>query len=131
MTGQAMHFFLQHAKSPFENREAIHLLFSANRWAVAEKMRTDLATGISVIADRYSFSGVAYSQAKGLDKAWSRSPEVGLPKPDIVLFFDVDPLVAAARRGYGDEAFEKTDFQTRVYGRMKEIFVQPYSQVSC
>ncbi|KAJ0788826.1 putative thymidylate kinase, P-loop containing nucleoside triphosphate hydrolase [Helianthus annuus] len=45
----------------------IHLLFSANRW---EKRL--LKSGTPLIVDRYSYSGVAYSSAKGLDIEWCK-----------------------------------------------------------
>ncbi|XP_014677635.1 PREDICTED: thymidylate kinase-like [Priapulus caudatus] len=36
---------------------AIHLLFAANRWEAAPKMREKLMSGTTLIVDRYSFSG--------------------------------------------------------------------------
>ncbi len=45
----------------------LHQLFSDNRREFADAIKSDLASGKTVIADRYSFSGVAYSTAKGLD----------------------------------------------------------------
>lgn len=44
--------------------EAIHLLFSANRWELCKKMERMLNDGITLIVDRYAFSGVAFSAAK-------------------------------------------------------------------
>lgn len=46
------------------NDHVIHLLFSANRWEFADMMRTKLTSGITLVVDRYAFSGVAYSAAK-------------------------------------------------------------------
>jgi dTMP kinase len=54
---------------------AIHLLFSANRWEcvwvdtadvadISASIERDLAAGITVVADRYAFSGIAFSAAK-------------------------------------------------------------------
>lgn len=43
---------------------AIHLLFSANRWELVEKINKSLVAGISLIVDRYAYSGVAYSASK-------------------------------------------------------------------
>lgn len=45
--------------------EAIHLLFSANRWERAKNIIQSLENGITVIVDRYCYSGVAFSAAKG------------------------------------------------------------------
>lgn len=50
--------------------EAIHLLFSANRWEKANGILETLEQGMSLIIDRYCFSGVAYSAAKGKALNW-------------------------------------------------------------
>lgn len=42
----------------------MHLLFAENRRVLDAKLRADLATGVTVIADRYSFSGISYTAAK-------------------------------------------------------------------
>ncbi|RVE41116.1 hypothetical protein evm_014232 [Chilo suppressalis] len=47
--------------------EAIHLLFSANRWEQAREIVKTLEEGVTIITDRYCYSGVAYSAAKGID----------------------------------------------------------------
>lgn len=39
-------------------------MFSANRWEMKEQILSDLRNGITLICDRYAFSGVAYSAAK-------------------------------------------------------------------
>ncbi|GAB1212973.1 dTMP kinase [Aspergillus terreus] len=44
---------------------SIHLLFSANRWEVAQSIERDVDNGTTVIVDRYSYSGAVYSAAKG------------------------------------------------------------------
>lgn len=46
--------------------EGIHLLFTLNRWEAKSKMEKLLKDGISLIVDRYSYSGVAFSAAKGV-----------------------------------------------------------------
>lgn len=112
-----------------ESRELIHLLFAANRWSLASKMLEDLSSGITIIVDRYSFSGVTYSMAKGLDKQWVCNSEIGLPRPDLVLFFDVDSEKISHRGGFGSEVLEKRDFQKLVYQNWKEIFYEKYWKV--
>lgn len=44
--------------------EAIHLLFAMNRWEMKDQFIKDLEAGVTLICDRYAFSGVAYSAAK-------------------------------------------------------------------
>ncbi|KNE59507.1 hypothetical protein AMAG_18191 [Allomyces macrogynus ATCC 38327] len=64
-------------------------------------MRALLQTGVTLIADRYAYSGVAYSESKGLDLTWCQRPDVGLPAPDLVVYLDMPPDAAAQRVGYG------------------------------
>ena len=101
----------------------IHLLFSANRWEAAGQIRSTVEEGITVVVDRYHYSGMVYSAAK--DKAdlslkWARHPEVGLPRPDICLFLDIAPEAAAKRGGFGSERYETNAIQKRV----RELFYE-------
>lgn len=121
----------------------IHLLFSANRWELAYALRllysplafliiysatikAEIAAGTTVIVDRYYYSGCVYSTAKGnpdMDLAWCRHPDEGLPRPDICLFLDLSAAEAAKRGGWGEERYEKKEFQDRVrklFGTMRE-----------
>ncbi|KAJ3129640.1 hypothetical protein HK098_000791 [Nowakowskiella sp. JEL0407] len=99
----------------------IHLLFSANRWEAASQLKQDLMNGKTLIVDRYAYSGVAFSAAKGLPLDWCKYPDVGLPQPDVVIFMDVPPEDAALRDGFGNERYEKLDFQKKVYLTFKKL----------
>ncbi len=63
-----------------------HLLFAVNRWELKKEIEDRINTGQNVILDRYSYSGIAYSHAKGLDYNWCRNTEIGLPEPDTVFY---------------------------------------------
>ncbi|KAF8907804.1 thymidylate kinase-domain-containing protein [Mucidula mucida] len=92
----------------------IHLLFSANRWELASTLISQLNDGTTIICDRYAFSGIAFSAAKGLPLSWCRAPDVGLPRPDLVVFLDISAEAARARGGYGSERYEKEEMQEKV-----------------
>jgi thymidylate kinase len=69
------------------------------------------------VCDRYAYSGVAYTAAKerpGLDIEACRLPDRGLPAPDLVLLLDLPQAAAAAREGFGEERYERAEFQQRV-----------------
>jgi dTMP kinase len=93
---------------------AVHLLFAANRWEVKDKIIETLNKGIHIIVDRYSYSGVAFSTAKGLDFDWCFNAECGLPKPDIVFYLTLDTNTAANRGDYGAERYENESLQEKV-----------------
>ncbi|KAI1075915.1 thymidylate kinase-domain-containing protein [Whalleya microplaca] len=99
----------------------IHLLFSANRWEADKKIKAELAAGHTVVSDRFYHSGIVYSAAKNnkaLSLSWAKAPEVGLPRPDVVLFLDLEEQVARERGGWGGEVYEKGEMQRRV----RELF---------
>lgn len=117
--GQMLNAYLN-GESDFEDH-VVHLLFSANRWEMAPQISRWIAEGVTVVVDRYYYSGCVYSAAKaipGLGLEWARHPDVGLPRPDLCVFLDVSPETAAQRGGYGGEKYEQTDFQARV----RELF---------
>lgn len=94
---------------------SIHLLFSANRWEFSKTMEEQLLNGVTLIVDRYAYSGVAYSCAKpGMDSEWCKQSDVGLPQPDLVMFLELSAEDALRRSGYGEERYEKKEFQSRV-----------------
>ncbi|XP_045535767.1 thymidylate kinase [Papilio machaon] len=103
--------------------ETIHLLFSANRWEKARSLIKKLEEGISIIVDRYCYSGVAFTAAKGYDINWCKSPDSGLPKPDKVFFLTMPLENILQRNGFGNERYEVLDFQKRVsemYDKLRE-----------
>lgn len=85
------------------NDETIHLLFTINRWEAMKNMEKLLSEGITLIVDRYSYSGVAFSAAKGLDLEWCKGPERGLLKPDLVLLLTMTASAISKRGGFGEE----------------------------
>ncbi|KAJ3352549.1 hypothetical protein GGF32_003651 [Allomyces javanicus] len=111
-TGHVLNQYLTNAVEVDD--KAIHLLFAQNRREAEPSMRASLQSGTTLIADRYAYSGVAYSASKGLDLTWCQRPDVGLPAPDLVVYLDMPPDAAAQRGGYGAERYESTQVQTRV-----------------
>lgn len=76
-----------------------------------------LGGGTTIVCDRYSHSGVAYTVAKGvphLNLEYCKSLEVLLPAPDLVVNMTIAAEATAARGGYGAERYEKVEFQHKV-----------------
>eukprot|EP00438_Fugacium_kawagutii_P028270 Skav234028 [mRNA] locus=scaffold1723:71150:89114:+ [translate_table: standard] len=72
--------------------DAVHQLFSANRWEMAQ----------SIVED-----------------GWC--PDRGLPCPDGIFFLHIDEKVGAARSNFGDERYENSDMQAAVENRERPI----------
>ncbi|GBF89531.1 thymidylate kinase [Raphidocelis subcapitata] len=97
--------------------QAIHLLFSANRWEKSAALVDALRRGVTLVVDRYAYSGAAYTSAKrtpGCGLAWCKAPDAGLPAPDVTLWMALPPEAAAARGGFGQERYENAAFQEQV-----------------
>lgn len=96
------------------NDQMIHLMFAANRWEQQSTILDTLNAGKDIICSRYSYSGVAYDMAKGMDREWCAATEVGLIEPDLIVYLDIDPSEAAKRGQYGEEKYERLAFQMKV-----------------
>ncbi len=124
--GGLINAYLQGTPKGNLSDEVIHLLYSANRWEAAAKLKQKLESGVTLVVDRYSFSGVAFSAAKGnkhMSMEWCFGPEVGLPAPDVIFYLDVSQDVAEKRGGYGLERYERKEFQSavgKVFHSMRE-----------
>ncbi|XP_062951869.1 thymidylate kinase [Cynocephalus volans] len=101
---------------------SVHLLFSANRWEQVPLMKEKLSQGVTLVVDRYAFSGVAFTSAKeNFSLEWCKQPDVGLPKPDLVLFLHLKLADAAMRGEFGLERYENGAFQERVLQRFHQL----------
>ncbi|XP_069856121.1 thymidylate kinase [Dipodomys merriami] len=100
-------------KSDLEDH-SVHLLFSANRWEQVPLMKEKLSQGVTLVVDRYAFSGVAFTSAKeNFSLDWCKQPDVGLPKPDLILFLQLQLGEAATRGEFGRERYENGAAQER------------------
>lgn len=117
-------------------------------------MKKKLEQGITLVVDRYAFSGVAFTSAKpvsafillfklhpsvrycnmqssvtdggfcllqGFRLDWCMQPDVGLPKPDLVMFLQLNPAEAALRGQFGQERYETSVFQRTVQQRFEQL----------
>ena len=84
-----------------------------------------LNAGTTIVCDRYSYSGVAFSAAKeGMEVDWCFAPEKGLPAPDAIVYLDL-PVEKAMQRGqFGEERYEKEEFQKVVRDNFFEMMKQ-------
>ncbi|XP_004482819.1 thymidylate kinase isoform X5 [Dasypus novemcinctus] len=98
--GKLLNSYLKR-KSDMEDH-AVHLLFSANRWEQVPFIKEKLNQGVTLIVDRYVFSGVAFTSAKELK------------------------LEDAAARGmFGHERYEYRTFQERALKTFHQLMKDP------
>uniref|UniRef100_A0A3B4VJR7 Thymidylate kinase n=1 Tax=Seriola dumerili TaxID=41447 RepID=A0A3B4VJR7_SERDU len=100
-----------------EKKSPLHLLPS---------MKKKLEQGTTLVVDRYAFSGAAFTSAKpGFCLDWCKKPDVGLPKPDLVMFLQLSPAQAALRGQFGEERYEIDDFQRTVQQKFDQLMKDP------
>lgn len=97
------------------------------RWERQDEISNALKAGISVVVDRYSYSGIANTAAKfhplsEFDWKWCRSMEYGLLQPDFIFCLAPENFAEiSVRDAFSDKKFETMDFQKRIliyYGRL-------------
>jgi len=94
--GKLINSYLSSTEASDISDQTIHLLFSANRWEDNNNILTKLHNGVTLVCDRYAYSGVAFTAAKGLDYEWCKSCDKGLPAPDCIIYLDM-PVDEAAK----------------------------------
>lgn len=103
------------------------LLFAADR---ADHLRREvepaLARGAVVVSDRWTHSSLAY-QGTEAQRGWIAELNRAARWPDLTVFLDVDPAVAAARRraaGRPDELYDADTVQRRVAAGYREVMAE-------
>jgi dTMP kinase len=93
------------------------LLFAADRMDhLQREVEPELAAGAIVVSDRWYHSSLAY-QGTGADRDWIATLNGRARRPDLTLFLEVRPEVAAQRRlaaGRVQELFEDIRMQEEV-----------------
>uniref|UniRef100_A0A0R3RZB5 Thymidylate kinase n=1 Tax=Elaeophora elaphi TaxID=1147741 RepID=A0A0R3RZB5_9BILA len=106
-----------------EPKEA-HLVFAANRQALMPLMMKKLLEGTHLIVDRYAYSGIAYTLAKGAENItmeWAKLADSDELRPDCVIYFNLSYEEAQKRSGFGDERFDFSHFQEKVNNTMQKL----------
>jgi len=123
VTGNMINSILQGTCPAPATHQALHLLFTANRWEHVNLIRDQLNAGRHVLCGRYSTSGMAYTMSLGGDISWCIAAEFGLPIPDKIIYFDVSAETQEQRRGWGNEITENKDRQAAVrvaYNKLRD-----------
>ncbi len=87
--------------------DVLQLLYIANRYEYAARLRGWLADGAMVVADRYAASSLAYGEALGLDVPWLTDTQRLLPPADLTLVLDIAPETSLERKRAARDRFER------------------------
>lgn len=72
-------------------------MFCDRAYHVDSVIEPALSRGVSVVADRYYYSTIAYQGAMGADVEWIRGISRVFRKPDLAIYLDVEPEVGLSR----------------------------------
>ena len=94
--------------------QALHRLYSLNRWENRELINKLVHNSDYLIADRYTPSNLAYGLSRGLSLGWLQGLDKGLPTADLVIVLDV-PIVSS---------FERKSKNRDVHERDREFLIK-------
>ena len=87
--------------------EAVHMLYSLNRWENLPTIKRLALENEFLIADRYTPSNLAYGLSRGLSLDWLRALDNGLPMPELVIVLDTPVPASFARKAKRRDAHER------------------------
>ncbi|MBA3749876.1 MAG: dTMP kinase [Nitrosopumilus sp.] len=93
--GKEIKLFLE-GKVQYTN-EVKHILLSANRWEKKSEIERLRKQNNIIILNRYYPSNLVYGLANGMNFDWLINLDHGLPKEDIVIVLDIDPIISYKR----------------------------------
>jgi dTMP kinase len=107
------------------------LLFAADRLDhLQREVEPRLAAGVTVVSDRWYHSSLAY-QGTGADRDWITTLNARARRPDLTIFLEVRPEVAAQRRvaaGRVQELFEDLRMQHDVAAGYRAVIAELTAQ---
>jgi len=110
------------------------LLFAADRMDhIQREVLVQLAAGATVVSDRWYHSSLAY-QGTGADRDWIATLNARARRPDLTLFLEVRPEVAAQRRvaaGRVQELFDDIRMQEEVAAGYRATISELMAQGEC
>lgn len=96
-----------HVRAP-EDALAFQCMMIADKYAAADKIELQLASGGHVVSDRWWQSGLIYGSSDGLDAQWLLDVYTSLPLADLNILIDVPVEIAMARREVPRDRYEES-----------------------
>lgn len=87
--------------------DTLQLLYVANRYEKRAMIETLLASGTTIVCDRYMASSIAYGEAQGLDAGWLNDVQRFLPSADLTIVLDIAPETAVQRKSANRDRYER------------------------
>jgi dTMP kinase len=79
------------------------MLLSANRWEKKNEIKNWLKEGKVIVMNRYYQSNLVYGISKGLKLDWLIQLDKGMPKENLVILINIDPITSSQRSKSKDQ----------------------------
>jgi thymidylate kinase len=104
---------------------AFQALQFSNRLEHMEKIALVIKSGMHIIADRYTASGIVYGTADGLDTQYLIKTQKFLKQADVNILLDIDVEDSFKRRPVREDRNEvRRDYLEKVAGLYRKLFVE-------
>ncbi len=89
------------------SEEELQMWYSLNRYQFDPQIRRKLASGISIVAEDYTGTGLAWGAAKGADLDWLESVNKFLQKPDLEVLIDGERFLIGKEKVHLHESSDR------------------------
>ena len=111
-SGSFINNVLRGSKKQEISEEELQLWYVLNRFQYQPVLKQKLEEGVTVVAEDYSGTGVAWGVAKGADEEWLVNLNKPLLKEDVALLFDGERFLQAKEENHlhesNDELMKKS-----------------------
>ncbi|MFH0776208.1 MAG: hypothetical protein V1936_01185 [Patescibacteria group bacterium] len=87
--------------------EELQMWYSLNRYQFDPQIRKKLASGVSIVAEDYTGTGLAWGAAKGADLDWLIGVNKFLQKPDLEILIDGERFLAGKEKVHLHESSDR------------------------
>ena len=87
--------------------EELQMWYSLNRYQFDPQIKKKLAAGITIVAEDYTGTGLAWGDAKGADLDWLKSVNTFLQKPDLEILIDGERFLAGKEKVHLHESSDR------------------------
>ena len=87
-TGPMIDYYLRDPQAPQISAEELQMWYALNRFQMQTKLKKKLDSGMTVIAEDYTGTGIAWGITHGADKDWLEQVNKHLIKEDLAILLD-------------------------------------------
>jgi len=114
-------------KKEFDQREVFHL-FLKDIKNEQEEIKRAIASGKTVVLDRYVLSTIAYEKdGISFEEAKKIVSEMDFVKPDLVIFMDIDPKISQERKKK-QKSLDRYEADMEYLSKVRENFLKLYKE---